>query len=123
MFKSNSHQEIFDMIVAYAETMTQASVIRENEGVYCAYRGENGNKCLIGKLIPDELYSKDMEGNTVYELAEKSKLEFLNSYIGLLRSCQRCHDTNFKSLDFKNRMVRDLKILAIDYQLNYNGVQ
>lgn len=35
------------------------------ENSLCAYRGSDGNKCVGGCFIPDELYSADMEGNTV----------------------------------------------------------
>lgn len=27
----------------------------------CAYRGDNGRKCAVGMVIPDEDYSPDME--------------------------------------------------------------
>ncbi len=33
----------------------------------CAYRGENGERCAAGLLIPDEKYTPKMEGFTVYE--------------------------------------------------------
>lgn len=36
----------------------------------CAYRGTDGNKCAIGLLIPDELYTPEMEGHTVRALVK-----------------------------------------------------
>ncbi len=31
----------------------------------CAYRGEDGTSCAVGCLIPDELYSPNLEGEGV----------------------------------------------------------
>lgn len=36
----------------------------------CKYRGEQGTKCAVGHLIPDEFYSEDMEGLGVGTLWE-----------------------------------------------------
>jgi hypothetical protein len=34
----------------------------------CAYRGENGNACAIGCFLPDDLYSRSMEGMNIHQL-------------------------------------------------------
>lgn len=34
----------------------------------CQYRGEDGTKCAVGWLIPDDLYDPHMEGKTVLRL-------------------------------------------------------
>lgn len=38
----------------------------ENE---CAYRGENGLKCAIGHLIPDDLYLPQFEGTGIHSIS------------------------------------------------------
>jgi len=57
-----SKQEMFEKAVKglreqKAFSMTQA-------GGYCVYRGPDGTKCAMGMLIPDELYSTEMEHTT-----------------------------------------------------------
>lgn len=36
----------------------------------CLYRDDNGNKCAIGHLIPDNLYSEDMECGSATSLVK-----------------------------------------------------
>jgi hypothetical protein len=35
----------------------------------CAYRGFDGNKCIVGCFIPDSLYDPSMEGTTIEQLS------------------------------------------------------
>lgn len=55
-----SLQQTFDEVVKIAKTHKGPSVERETQ--MCKYRGDVGLKCLIGELIPDDLYTADMEG-------------------------------------------------------------
>ena len=57
-----THQESFNMLVAYAATMTETSI----EGGQCLYRkkdvdGNTCNKCFVGAMILDEHYDPNME--------------------------------------------------------------
>ena len=59
----------------------------------CMYRGPDGEKCLIGALIPDEKYYADLEDNdaanaTVYKVC--SDLGYKD--VWLLVFLQNCHD-------------------------------
>jgi len=60
----------------------------------CAYRGGGGNKCAVGVFIPDEVYSKDCECQTIDYLLEQ--YPGLHSYMPLevdaLLSLQAIHD-------------------------------
>jgi hypothetical protein len=51
-------QEVLDRVAEH--------LLRQNERSYahgiCAYRGAGGLKCAAGCIIPDHLYSPDMEG-------------------------------------------------------------
>lgn len=63
-------QEIFDKVAIHLLTQNCKSVSDEFAGsdlqAYdCYYRGANSTKCAIGCLIPDDLYSPDMEGKRV----------------------------------------------------------
>jgi hypothetical protein len=106
-----NRQEIFNKVYDYAKTMQGPSYFME-DGISptCAYRGTNGNKCLIGALIPDSLYCKEMESNVVENLLQN--FPQLDDYfevenendVNFLSTLQRCHDN---ACDEKNRFVPD----------------
>lgn len=54
----NTHQELFDQVVAHALTMPRKSAAATGR---CLYRTINGNACFIGGLIPADRYSKSLE--------------------------------------------------------------
>ena len=61
-------QEVFDTVVTALRRQGCKSVKRvaspraDQCTPVCRYRGENGTKCAVGHLIPDELYDRRMEG-------------------------------------------------------------
>lgn len=72
----------------------------------CRYRAPNGDKCVVGSLIPDELYDPEMEGVSVFrigsvddpradilkECLEKAGVVLDNATLDLLNDCQTLHD-------------------------------
>lgn len=56
-------QETFDAVVTHLRQQN-ARAMDKYEG--CAYRGDNGTKCAAGCLIPDDKYSKELEGRSMY---------------------------------------------------------
>lgn len=62
-------QEAYDIMVAHLREQRAFSFtikrLENGEPQYrCAYRGKGGVKCAVGCLIPDDVYSKDMENCT-----------------------------------------------------------
>lgn len=56
-------------------TKVRTHLLKQNERATdeygsCAYRGENGKKCAIGCLIPDDLYDYSFEGEGASELPQ-----------------------------------------------------
>lgn len=109
-------QEIFDKVAKHL--LTQKAVSKDEEG--CVYRGENGLKCAIGVLIPDDVYTSSLEGNTILsvrnlypEIIEKSGLATVNMY--LLDALQTTHD----AWDVRSWKVV-LKKVAKDFNLDYS---
>jgi hypothetical protein len=88
-------QEIFNRVWAHAQTMTERAVV---EGAFggesCRYRSPTG-PCLIGALIPDELYNPEFEGLPVSQLLNDGLLDYeifkdiSRRFLDLL---QACHD-------------------------------
>jgi len=79
----------------------------------CAYRGRGGERCAIGMLIPDDLYSPDMEGQNVYSLLEMDLFmdivwEPVNSLIfDVLKDLQVIHDIEW--LDHEEKFSERVK--------------
>lgn len=53
-----TNQEIFDTV--YRHLLSQGKRAKTEDGD-CVYRTEDGAKCAVGCLIPDELYMSDIE--------------------------------------------------------------
>lgn len=53
-------QEIFNTVYTGLRAQGfEPSIVMDDA---CAYRGQEGRKCAIGFLIPDDRYSEDLEG-------------------------------------------------------------
>ena len=79
----------------------RASVHLDSDGeISCAYRGNNGCKCMIGQLIPDDIYTAEAEGYNVPWLFGHGRFNEIASYLSgiadsqLLQSLQRAHDSS-----------------------------
>ena len=62
-------QEMFDKAVAHFADMDRPSMSTPSEygGSDCAYRGHEGNKCIVGAFIEDHHYKHTFEGKGVLE--------------------------------------------------------
>lgn len=95
-------QEIFDITATHLLSQNEKSIIKSPDTEHgitpaCRYRGEGGLKCAIGPLIPDDLYSANMEGLSIHRLfgrfptlMEKCGLNICNQ--SLLIELQNIHD-------------------------------
>lgn len=61
-------QLVYDMVRDHLMNQYEKSMSISSVGSSCAYRGEKGLMCAIGCLIPDELYSPDIEGTSTHDL-------------------------------------------------------
>jgi len=94
------HQEIFEKVARHLFAQGGRAMVSINGGEICAYRGLNGTMCAAGCLIPDELYSPDLEGLVVEAMSDGvyDRL-FPNINRLFLSDLQRVHDSsiNWKS--------------------------
>ena len=62
-------QEMFNKAVDHFADMDRPSMSTPSEygGTDCAYRGHEGNKCIVGAFIDDEHYKHTFEGKGVLE--------------------------------------------------------
>lgn len=94
-----NHQDLFDKVADHLLTQGARSInlIDVSGDMGCAYRGEDGLKCAIGALIPDEFYSRHIEGKGVGSFAVKEVLLRCGvgtdrSTLDLLKALQDMHD-------------------------------
>jgi len=68
-------QEMFDKAVDHFSQMKKPSMSTPSEygGTDCAYRGHEGNKCIVGAFIDDEHYKHTFEGKGVLEFSTLGK--------------------------------------------------
>lgn len=75
----------------------------------CMYRGPNGLKCAIGHLIPDELYSPEMEGMSARMVIEGVlEIPLTKEQGNLFNALQRSHDFA-KNADFNESFNCNLR--------------
>jgi hypothetical protein len=108
-----TQQEIFDIVARHLLTQNA----KAHRGDKCVYRAEDGKKCAIGCLIPDDVYSPDMEGQSILSLLESDvwtkKLPFSLDDAEFLGYLQAIHDWHDLSV-WKDK----LQEIATKYQLN-----
>ena len=81
------------------------------------YRGDNGSKCALGWLIPDELYTT----NSIHYLDLLEIIGRLNTG-GFYTAVFKCHDLNVGHPNFMDRFKSEMKEIARIYELNYSEV-
>lgn len=83
-------QEIFTTVVTHLRGQGTKA---QTPQLGCVYRGPHNTKCAVGCLIPDALYTPNMEGTVVGCLPDKfPALGFLSEHLDLLHDLQVMHD-------------------------------
>jgi hypothetical protein len=90
----------------------------------CAYRGEDGTKCAIGILIPDDIYSFDMEGKNFRQLCQQhnavANLPEIQAIMEVGEVMQQLHDDLQGRSDFRKRLRNRAQAWLPDYGLTVN---
>lgn len=98
MHKLPAAQEVFNIIVAHLFKQNRRAQNADGDG--CAYR-DGELRCAVGVLIPDDLYSPNLEGNDAQHIIKyflKSGIADWVEHEELLGVLQKIHD-NCDTLD------------------------
>ena len=93
-----TNQEAFEVVARHLLAQGRQSIRRPIPGmdfyVECAYRGQEGTKCAIGCLIPDDMYNESMEGVPARDLMRISPTAGVLGDLDedLLTKLQEIHD-------------------------------
>ncbi len=123
-------QEVFNKVSTHLlSQMKQA----HNEKFFCAYKTNNGLKCAIGCLIPDNLYDPKIEGLTIRNIMELISSQTLffkniletelgplnNDDLIFLKDLQLIHDFFFPN-EWKEKLENLAKSSNLVFELKEN---
>jgi len=128
-------QQLFDYITAFLIKQGGPS-FRDDEGDEPAYRGRGGRMCAIGCIIPDALYTPNLEGRTLdaicapalphllrEPLTKEQKVFFreLNKFLPLLRELQESHDSiQYEKGGIARLVIKVFPSIAEEFGLTFN---
>lgn len=85
-------QEIFDTVARHLLTQNVKSTGGQGG---CKYLGDDGLKCAVGCLIPDEKYDPKIEGRGVDEVTSFLPFHVTGKRLDLLCTLQELHDGKY----------------------------
>lgn len=91
-------QEMFDTVVKHLFRQNRKAGSLDGTDMFmCAYRDDQGGKCAVGCLIPDELYDQEIEGRNVgyhgvHQIMEKCIDDYSDKHYRILVELQEMHD-------------------------------
>ena len=113
-------QDVLDRVATHMLTQKRRSLLPDDADpecpdamTRCAYRGADGAKCAVGCLIPDELYTRDLEGHGVgSDVVRPVLLRALNVHGFLLRNIRpmlrRLQSLHDSTVEITNAGEREL---------------
>lgn len=91
-YKFTTDQELFDAFLEAARKNPSRSLASKDGIQTCAYRDGKGGACLIGRFIPDDKYSPQLEGKTVFNENVREAAGIPKKLEKLATELQRIHD-------------------------------
>jgi hypothetical protein len=81
----------------------------------CMYRNFDGNQCLVGCFIPDNLYEEDFEGDHAEVIFEKMP-DIMPIVKPMLRKLQNFHDGHTYIVENANKFFKDIENKLIELE-------
>jgi len=112
-----TRQEVLNFVVTAMRKQGKLSYTVTTDGKNCKYRSEDGCKCPVGHIIPDEHYLPIFEGKRIFAIIDILE----NTMLNFLTNIQYCHDNNHVTTlaEFEYR----LRELAMVSNLEYPELQ
>ena len=106
-------QEMFDKAVAHFAQMQKPSMSTPSEygGSDCAYRGHEGNKCIVGAFIDDKHYKHTFEGKGVKEYSTFNKSCGVQPVLNAVAATWGVHGLD----DQQIKLLYDLQLIHDDH--------
>ena len=115
-FPKLSAQETFNKVTTHL--LAQGVSSMSSVAAAGRYRSEDGKKCAVGCLIPDQIYSPSMEkcGSDLKALSGFPGMSNLLDQQTLLRELQKLHDLN--ATDFFSEKKPQMRQIARKFNLS-----
>lgn len=114
-------QQIFDTVATHLFAQGEQAI--DGQGS-CVYRSDNGLKCAVGCLIPDESYTTEMEGNAAQDLGTRFNLpEWFKDNGLLLQELQEVHDNEGDAWGELDGVKACLISIALEHELDYSVLE
>jgi len=133
-----TNQEIYDKVLTHLRRQGRAAVAIEDGEPSCRYRDGLGGMCAVGCLIPDEVYTPEIEGEGVFSVgrllrgeltAERKpyvkvlwdvlkRVGITEDQLGLLRRLQSAHDEDLNGFGMDD-WEAEMSAIADDFDLHY----
>lgn len=116
-------QEIFDIVSLHLLNQNEKSIAHSNlGGITCKYRGSNNLRCAIGCLIPDQEYTENFEGDSLFDGSKlwiffKSK-NYSDESLYLMQKLQTIHDLSFPCV-WKEKLIS----LGEEFEINIDLIK
>lgn len=113
-------QEIFDKVATHLLTQKARSTSKPFNA--CAYRGTFGRMCAVGVLIPDDVYTDEMEGASAPSIVQSYEgLKHFLPHMYLLDALQEVHDVKPINVwrDHLEQIANDFNLNTIVLDQNY----
>lgn len=95
---TGDRQALFDKMVKHAITMPNKSFYKDPQS--CMYRDGKGGMCLVGCLIPDEMYHPTIEKKRAHMLLDNPP----QGADVFFNEVQRAHDTSTSRFEMLNKL-------------------
>lgn len=89
---TRTDQELYSTVRQHLLRQGRRSTTTTNGMTRCVYRGIEGTQCAIGCLIPDDLYSPELEGCSAHTDRIMRAASLSPEQKGLADDLQNCHD-------------------------------
>lgn len=116
-------QEAFNFVLYTLSRQGKRSVDTRTET--CQYRSEDGSKCAVGHMIPDDKYHKGLEYIGVQTHSVRAALDpvFVDVNKFLLFYMQDAHDTADDGDEFGPSFRNKMRTVAKTFKLEYPNVE
>ena len=118
-------QKLFDAMLAHLRAQGKPAVARLDMIDKCLYRTDDGLKCALGALIPDELYQPGFELADTSEVLDQLALKDQDHRNFLTAAQNRLHDEPAGSArtdgeySFLRHVERNARSFARQFSLTY----
>lgn len=108
-----------EVVKAISNTVLQGAPSVSENSEACLYRGPCGLKCVVGHMIPDDKYSKNMDKTSISgglsstaigdNFLIKQALELSNEEVTILEVLQECHDRFTSQVSYVQQFTSNFK--------------